>query len=390
MHSILNKNQGYYTVGDQLFRSKVEAFAHGTKTNTHPEWQFFNNEWKCQQWTQEPQVDITELYKARARQIREKYDWVTIFYSGGSDSQIMVDSFLEAGCRIDEIVTIWYRGVTGDPIMDRNATNAENIEAEFEFTTRPGLERIKNLSPHTKITYRDRSKSMVESYKQVDSEEWVVINKDVAGPSALARYSVAYDKDQLEFLDKGLKTAFVYGVDKPKVCIKDGNYCLYFIDSVINYSGSQIVRTEYNNYDEIYFYWSVDMPEIVIKQAHMIRNWFEMHPALKPILYWPNSNTAHRNAYEIIVRPIIYPSWDLNTFQVNKISRYVFHEWDNWWYTKMQGTKEYQIYNKGIKYVVDSVDKKYLQYTADGLFNGIVGMINGHFVLGPAATKISS
>jgi hypothetical protein len=372
---------GYYTVGEQRFDSKIDACIAGTKLNIHPQWHFNDHVWNNIDWTIEPEIDILELYKMRARQIREQYDYLIVYYSGGSDCQTLVDAFLKAGCFIDEIVTIWNRKHTKKIVLEPGVTDATNIEAEFDLTTRTGLERIRNASPLTKITYSDVSDTTVELYTELDGEEWLQSTVEHLNPHYIARWSTTRTKHQQKTLDRGLRTAAVFGVDKPKVCIKDGKYCLYFVDVITNSFRGSWNRNQYTNIDNVYFFWTPDLPEIVVKQAHMIMTWFEQHPMLKPILAWPNLDYSKRNAYEIITRSVIYPEWDLNTFQCVKTSGSVYSEWDNWFFEQYQGTKIHDCWRMGIDYVEKHIDKKYLSYKFDGRLNGFVGMINGHFLL---------
>lgn len=381
MKSLINDKLGFYMVGNQRVESKIDACVLGTKLNLHPTWHFGDDVWRGQDWTQEPGIDILELYKARARQIRAQYDYIVLNYSGGSDSQTMVDAFLAAGSFIDEVVTIWNRKHTPKVIADSGMIDARNIEAEYELTTRPGLTRIRDASPRTKITYIDISDSTVRDYQILDGEEWLKNTVEHLHPQYVTRWSATRDKDQLLTMDRGLRTAILFGVDKPKVCIKNGSYHTYFVDIVANSFRGGFNRPEYTNMDYVFFYWTPDMPEIIIKQSHMIRRWFEMNPQLKPILHWPNSDYTKRQAYEIIVRSVIYPEWNLNTFQCVKTSSTVYSEWDDWFFKEFRGTATYDSWFKGIEYVENNVNKKYLKYDWDNRFDGFVGMINGFFAL---------
>jgi hypothetical protein len=374
---------GFYTVGQQRVDSKIDACILGTKLNQHPEWQFSNHVWQSQNWLNEPELDILELYKIRARQIREMYDYVIINYSGGSDSETIVDAFLNAGCYIDEIVTIWNRKHTKHVVTDPNFTTPKNIEAEFELTTRPGLERIKNASPTTKITYVDVSDATVDCYQKLDGEEWLLNTVEHLHPQFVTRWSFTRERHQLLTLDRGLKTAVLFGVDKPRICIKNGKYYTYFIDTIANSfrGGVNLNILDYNNAEYVFFYWTPDMPEIVIKQSQMIRRWFELNPALKSIINWPIMDHRNRQAYEIITRSIVYPQWNLNTFQCAKTSSTVYTEWDDWFFKEFKGTKIYDNWFKGVEYVEHNIDKKYLKYDFNGRFDGFVGIINGLFAL---------
>jgi hypothetical protein len=376
-----NDKLGYYTVAGQRVESKLDACVLASKLNVHPQWHFSDSVWHNLDWTQEPEIDILSLYRMRARQIREQYDYVIVNYSAGSDSHTLVQAFIDEGLLIDEIVTIWNRKHTSKVVVDAGVTTPLNVEAEFELTTRPALNWIQDVSPRTKITYLDISDSVIESFKNYDGEEWLHTTAEHLNPQFVTRWNATRTKEQLINLDRGLKTAVVFGVDKPRVCIKDGKYCLYFLDIIANNSRGGFNRYEYDNLDYVFFYWSPDLPEISVKQAHMIMRWFEMHPQLKPILQWPNTDYSRRNAYEIISRTIVYPQWDIGTFQCSKTSSSVFSEWDQWFFKEFQGTRVMDNWYKGVHHVETNIDKRFLKYDFEDKFDGLVGMINGHFYL---------
>lgn len=379
---------GYYTVGDRKIYSKIEACRVGTQTGQHPQWHFCDHVWQSQNWTHEPEQNILELYRQRARQIREQYDYVIINYSGGCDSQTVVDAFLSADCYIDEVVTIWNRQHTSKVDTSGLVTDPANVEAEYDLTTRPGLERILAASPSTKISYVDISEHTIDLYNQFDGEEWLQTTAEHLHPQYVTRWAGTRDRDQLIQLDRGRRTAILFGVDKPKICIKDGHYCAYFTDIVANSFRGGWNRPEYDNLCYEFFYWTPDFPSIVIKQAHLIKQWFQTHKRLEPLLIWPNHDYAKRTAYELIVRSIIYPEWDLNTFQANKSTSPVWSEWDSWFFQQYRDSRAMQTWLAGLDYIQKNIDKRYLAYNFQGRFEGFVGMINGHFQLDTDATVV--
>jgi len=381
MKSLVNDKLGFYTVNGQRVESKIDACILGSKIDAHPKWHFNDHTWNSIDWAVEPEVDIFELYKLRARQIRDQYDYIILNYSGGSDSQTMVDAFFAAGCFIDEIVTIWNRKHTKEIILNPAVSDPRNVEAEYELTTRPGIDRIIQTSPKTKITYVDVSTATVDSYLKFDGEEWLSTTVEHLNPQYVTRWSTTRDYNQLINMDRGLKTAVLFGVDKPRVCIKDGKYHTYFLDIIVNSFRGGFNRAEYDNFDHVLFYWAPELPEIVVKQSHMIRRWFESNLALKPILEWPNHDIVKRQAYEVITRSIIYPTWNLNTFQCAKVSSTVYTEWDHWFFENFRGTKLYSNWYKGIEYIEKNINKKYLKFNFDNKLDGFVGMINGFFCL---------
>jgi hypothetical protein len=51
-----------------------------------------------------------------------------------------------------------------------------------------------------------------------------------------------------------------------------------FLDKIVNCFTGNWNDPEYTNIHTEFFYWTPDLPEIVIKQSHMIRRWFESKP----------------------------------------------------------------------------------------------------------------
>lgn len=379
---IIQDRFGYYLVGNQKVHNKIQALKLATQTGQGVTWHWADQAWQTVNWLQEPEIDIYELYRIRAKQIRERYDYVIINYSGGSDSQTMVDAFLDAGCHIDEIVTMWNRKYVKSVDLNKNSTDVRNLEAEFNLATVPGLERIRNRSPLTKITYRDICDSVLDVFNQADGESWLELTYEHLNPGYMTRWSATSERDQLITLDRGLNSVIVSGTDKPKICIKeDGNYYLYFVDILVNNARGSVNRPEYDNINYEFFYWSPEFPEISVKQGHMIRRWFEQNPVLKYLLTWPNTNHSNRTAYEKIIKSIIYPQYDFYTFQVDKPTSTVTCEWDDWFFQEHAQTRAYHNWQQGIDWVEKNIDKKLLNYNFSGKFEGFGGFIQGHFAL---------
>ena len=105
---ISNKDKfGYYSVGDIKTFSKIEAIELGKKIKRWPRWDFNDSIFGHYDWTTPSSLSLKELYRRRAQQIREKYDYVVIWYSGGADSFNVLDSFLSNGIKVDEIAHCW-------------------------------------------------------------------------------------------------------------------------------------------------------------------------------------------------------------------------------------------------------------------------------------------
>jgi hypothetical protein len=78
---------GCYRVGDLKFYSKLQAIEYMQKTGVHLHWDFNEAVFSSYDWTMEPQETILELYRQRAQQLRDRYDYIALFWSGGADSE---------------------------------------------------------------------------------------------------------------------------------------------------------------------------------------------------------------------------------------------------------------------------------------------------------------
>ena len=98
---------------------------------------------------------------------------------------------------------------------------------------------------------------------------------------------------------------------------------------------------------------------------------------------WPNHSFVHKNAFESIVKPLIYPDYDPTTFQTAKPTNSFYNEMDYWFYTNFQETHQYLVWKAGLQYLVDSIDKKYFNYEM-GKPVGFVGFLSPFYYLGEA------
>ena len=88
-------------------------------------------------------------------------------------------------------------------------------------------------------------------------------------------------------------------------------------------SGVKLTSVDSEIIDEVKNIVKTNYPELSVKQAHIIRNWFNQ-PAnshLQFLARWPNHSNAQRTAYEAMIKPLVYPDYDQMTFQVGKIGR---------------------------------------------------------------------
>jgi len=374
-----NPKLGFYTVGDRTHYSKVHALIDGTKTNQFPIWNFNNDVFGAQKWDEEPGVDLRELYRIRAQQLRDQYDYIRIEASGGGDSTTTIFSFLLNDIHIDEIIFRYPK--SGEANLEIDATNfrCENTLSEYEFAVKPLFNWIHTNYPKVKITVHDYSADMLANEDR--DESWVYSAKEFLQPGHVTKFTNYQTIEQLHTADGGKRICVLYGIDKPKICIRDDKWHLYFMDFQANYANPDV--GDYNNITNEYFFWSPDLPEILIKQAHIVMNWFNSpsNQHLQFLARWPNYSVAQRTTYEAMIKPLVYPDYDPLTFQVKKPGSNFYSEMDHWFYQNFSHHKLYRSWQAGLDFVERSIDAKFFNREFDRAV-GFVGFLSPFYYIG--------
>jgi hypothetical protein len=380
-----NPKLGYYTVGQETFYIKPLALIKATQTGHFPQWNFNRQIFDTMSWHIEPECNLLDLYKKRAQQLRDQYDYIRLEVSGGGDSSTAAFSFINNGIHLDEVVFRYpktgEKHVTDDPFN----TKPENTLSEWRYAAMPFLQWVSQHSPKTKITVHDYSEDMLLARHD---ESWVYRTKDYFQPGHVFKHTVDALDSHKQQLDKGSKVCMLWGIDKPKVCIKDGNWYLYFMDIQANNANPE--TGQWDNVTNEYFYWTPDLPELLCKQAHIIKKWFDLpsNQYLQHLARWPNHSFAQRTTFEHIIKPLIYPDYDPTTFQTSKPTNSFYNEMDHWFYVNFQDTAAYRIWQAGLDHLVKNIDTKFFNKEM-GRPVGFVGFISPFYYLGPATFKDS-
>lgn len=325
----LYHNKGVYRANDKPFLNKLEAIL---EVNANPgswiEWDYHDAIFGAHKWDLEPTVELEELYKQRALQLREAYDHLVLFYSGGVDSWNILNAFIKNNIRIDEIYMF-------------GAFEAEEKEySRLGFGRDPGyytreiqqaLPTLKKLVADKKIKVNvfDWTKHIVEAANDPD---WIWSAGVRFDPTCMVRSKFhKVFREHNELVHRGKRVGFVYGVDKPRLLRDDNNIYFAFLD-VIMTTGTlptNDILGEYWENDE-YFYWSPNMPELAIKQSHVVVNWLRANNKLNLIKHMSNVASFHDESYYKEVNFSIYADWNHNTWQIKKPTGAIYNELSKW------------------------------------------------------------
>lgn len=419
---MLKNDIGFYSVGNRHFSSKLEAVLAAQLSNEDVEWNFFDEIFEKVDWTKEPVASLDDFYKGRAHQIREQYDYVIVFCSGGADSTNVVKSFINNGITVDEVIGIAPMSGIKNWSYDPNNVSDLNIISETKFALLPLLDEL-TTKHNIKCTLYDFFEDMVN----YSDEEWTF---DSCGNIVTALTSHFTKVDALPHINKliqaGKKIALVYGTDKPVVKVDiDGSIYFVLSDAGVNYLNMPDHR-RYPNVDRVLFYWTPDLPQMLVKQAHVVAKTVQQ-PGFEEILakdiMLPAKGTSHityqqvidyklannmklqtkeelikyylsrkstedklekyssyRTIYQRAIVPYIYPStYAKNLWQAQKIeiTEGFFTRDQDWVHVLHEGSKVSQVLNAGTKMLYDSIHPRFLNYKGTGF-----RMINKTYKIG--------
>jgi hypothetical protein len=319
-----NSMTHYYRVNDTHYTNKLESFRVALSQGHWPHWYFQEQEFSCIDWLHEPEQDLQTLYFHRAKKLREKYDYLICWFSGGSDSDNLIRSFLYQGLSIDEI---WHRSSLENHQRRDHGTDPYNSAMETKLAVLPRLAEYKSRFPwwNPVIKINNLMSDCIQHWK-------------TSGPRD--PYSVNYynpllpGKEQSMATFKGSsrgKVAKLYGIDKPIVRYDNGSWYLVFIDDYM-LTNDMSQKDPADNCDDIWFYWDPAAGDVLRKQAHIIVKYLKTRPDLIPLFDAHNHQPLIRQQADILIKNLIYPHWDQSWWQQTKISNNITHEEFYWFY----------------------------------------------------------
>jgi hypothetical protein len=358
---MINPEFGYYVVGDIKFEKKIEALIYSKAQRKPVSWYFQDDIYSKYPWHIEPIESLDELYNKRARELREKYDYLILCFSGGADSNNVLETFIRQNIHLDEIVTVYTEyTLKVHANLDSRDTSNDNLPAEHVLNAIPRLKYASEKLPKTKITIIDDTESLFNNLKNYKDESWIFKRNDHLSPFAPARFNFFEVKDIRERLDKYKSIGIIYGRDKPKLRLNGNKIFTAFSDIALNTIKASTHNPDYNNITTEYFYWNSSCLPMLAKQAHTIKRWLENNPSY--LSYWKDpSLSENRSMQENLLRNIIYTTWNENWFQTVK-SKYQWNNGEDWFSRDPQFKREYMLWKRGFNYATNLL-REHIRFT---------------------------
>jgi hypothetical protein len=347
-------NLGFYLVGWKKIYNKVLALIESKRTGYDIIWNFNDSIYSKFNWATPIELSLDELYRIRAQQLRNKYDYISLQFSGGADSTNVLHAFIDNNIFIDEIVM-------QIPEMDRKNLkdfdmSERNIYGEIEYVAIPYLKSLGfKLHPNTKIIMQDICKSALELFKNDDWIESHVPSGHVT-ISTMARQAMPIFDQTLLRLSEKQNVCQLIGVDKPMVYFDGTEYYAYFADTSVTHANPTELSYENkrnNGFQTEFFYWTADLPEIVVKQAQVIKAACEVDTAKQ--LLWKQALVKHLGEFRDTLDPIIYPAIPRPKFQTKKPSTILVGNSMDEWFWKTASADIQNNYIEGIKYLKTNI-----------------------------------
>jgi hypothetical protein len=329
---------GYYQVGNQYYLNKTEAVYNASKNKQTAEWHFHEDIFSKLDWSKRPTGTLQDLYLERARQLRDKYDYLILLFSGGMDSWTALDTFLSNNIHIDEIVTRWQRAERKYVDASLNPEQI-NMGSEFEYAVLPVLEYVQKHFPKIKVTIDDFSDSLEG---ELTESEFLKSTSWQHQPTSF-KYSRSTETE-LEMVRQNKSIGLVTGAEKIHVAVQDNNFYAFFTDQS---NGSDLNPSRKVEF----FYWSPDAPHIPVLQAHCIKDYLKEEKQINAEV--PSLLEDWRQVYA----RVCYPRFNIDTFQTYK--QFGSLVWQNDWWIQKYNPTYYQSWRYITKQYFAGIDDQY-------------------------------
>lgn len=345
---------GVYRVGDLKFYSKLEAIEAMQRTGIHLHWDFNETVFDCYDWTVEPTETVLELYRQRAQQLRDKYDYIVLFWSGGADSDTVMHSFIDNDIKLDEIVSYGNYEASSD--------KTDFMNSEMFYRTLPQVQYLKDTHPWMTFRIVDLSQDTVDTFNTMSQTDWIYNANMMLTPNCVARDRIGYKvKAWADLITQGKKLCVLWGADKPRVVYENNKFAVKFVDMIDNCVTVSSIANK-NDYADELFFWSPDAPKIVIKQAHLVKRYMDNNLFDSPYIsfkesgiafkehngkkYWLNNHGLHQ---------IIYPNWNIHTFDAGKTPSIIVSPRDRWFFELEDGNVAKYVWKIGVEKVFSTI-----------------------------------
>jgi len=248
----------------------------------------------------EPIESHDELCRQRAQELRDTYKYLRLWFSGGSDSQTALNSFVNNNIFLDEIVIAEY------PDGDNNVDKTASSNREIVLAAIPALKKISHLIPNTKITtIRGTNKDVDEWFTGSDDPATIPGFDSVDGnvyfalDQTWAFCKINQRTDHDDFCD-------ISGGSKVKLFKNKDLWYFYWVDASLHDMHNS------PHYED--FFISRNTPNLYLKTVYLLKRFFERQGYTDQQINDFYSNIPMQRLYNLGMGRATVP--DISTFKL--------------------------------------------------------------------------
>jgi hypothetical protein len=376
---------GFYQIGNRVFNHKIMALQHASQTAQDVHWNFNDSVFDALDWNTSSGVSLFELYRIRAQQLRNKYRYLVLCWSGGADSTTILDTFLDNNILLDELVIIWPQSQTQGKYKPNKSTSNYNALSEWDFTIRPRLDLLKTTHPNLKVTY-------IDVMSQPNANEYQDDTVLIAEKHCYFTIQRCRDLDGVlrERTERYGSVAAMLGVQPAEVVLIKDIVAARFIDDFTNpLSKSDYTLQGWPRNIE-FFYWTPDLPDIVKEQSHVLLKYLQHNKQARSLVpqmildtNYASLNSFDPEIYRSLRKKLFYPNYPLDTFQVNKPTMsHAHNEWYDWFLSHPHAEQYLKPWESAVRSHQNLINEKFLKKRSDGTTDGYRAFFSKFYVVG--------
>jgi hypothetical protein len=235
------------------------------------------------------------------------------------------------------------------------------LNAEIYHVAAPVVNKAKIKQPWLQHRILDQSQLTIDFFLEKSKKfDWIYNVNTHISPNACARRDMKLTVPQWRKLfNSGKKVGFIYGIEKPKIDVIDGKYYFKFSDLVDGCVNAECQMSNRSwEFNEL-FYWAPGLPNIPIKQSHIIKNYLKLTPDPlsfcdvlddqqgSPVNLTTNGKTKRLKSS--VLHTLIYPGWIPVLYQ-QKAPSLTFTPRDSWFFNLPDSDPAKYAWQAGLKH----------------------------------------
>jgi len=363
MLNILNKKNGCWLVGGLAFDNKVDAMIYASKTNSYLRFYFHDHMWESFDRNLLGKYSLNELYRQRAEQLRDTYDYLILYYSGGADSHNILRTFIDNKIKLDELRVKWPKPLKDGKlyIPNNKDSSAKNTVSEWDFAIKPQLDKLYSDHPEIKISFIEYTENIDRQKIKVETLEQEFYNLKMYKGS-FASFVQRLNRDLYTNLNTRKKEGHIFGTDKPILNLGLKSIDLVFVDILIE---NTLFPSGIDNFNTEFFYWTPDFPLLPMEQAYQTAKFIKENKLFDCInldSINPQSDTLKnkKESLRLIQKKILYQdTWNNNIFQAGK-PKPLLDDVYFWMFENNEFDLLKNNFNIAVKNIFSQIDDRYL------------------------------